>query len=157
MIRSRPWEAYEPKRENIIKMFHAAQQRPGSASSVDDDDLAAIAEYLRISLAEASGVLSFYQAFSRNPRGRHVIRVCDSLSCRITGSLQVYHELRERLGVGRNQTTADGEFTLEVVNCLGSCDTAPNVMVDDRLHTNAAPEDVAVILDAARSGQEETA
>lgn len=155
MTRSKPWEAFEPRRENILKMFHAAQQRPGSASSVDDEDLASIAEYLRISLAEASGVLSFYQAFSRKPRGRHVIRVCDSLSCRITGSLEVYHELRERLGVGRNQTTSDSEFTLEVVNCLGSCDTAPNVMVDDRLYTNVSRDDVSEILNEVRSGQEE--
>ncbi len=155
MTMSRPWEAYEPQRENILKMFHAAQQRPGSASSVNDEDLAAIAEYLGISLAEANGVLSFYQSFSRKPRGRHVIRVCDSLSCRITGSLEVYHELRARLGVGRNQTTRDGEFTLEVVNCLGSCDTAPNVMVDDHLYTNVSPEEVPVILDEVRGSRQE--
>lgn len=155
MTRSRPWEAYEPRRENILKMFHAAQQRQGSASSVDDEALASIAEYLGISLAEASGVLSFYQSFSRKPRGRHVIRVCDSLSCRITGSLEVYQALRARLGVGRNQTTPDGEFTLDVVNCLGCCDTAPNLMVDDRLYTKVSPEDVPVILDEMRVVSEE--
>lgn len=154
MTRSRPWEAYEPRRENILKMFHAAQQRQGSASSVDDEALASIAEYLGISLAEASGVLSFYQSFSRKPRGRHVIRVCDSLSCRITGSLGVYQALRARLGVGRNQTTPDGDFTLEVVNCLGCCDTAPNLMVDDRLYTKVSPEDIPVILDEMRHSRE---
>ena len=156
MTRSKPWEIYEPRRENIIKMLHAAQRRPGSSSSIDDQDLAAIAEYLQISLAEAGGVVSFYQTFSRKPRGRHVIRICDSLSCRITGSLEVYQELRACLGVGRNQTTPDGEFTLELVNCLGSCDTAPNVMIDDHLYTNVTPESVPAILDGIRRGQETT-
>ena len=154
MTQSKPWETYEPRRENILKMFHAVQRLSGSASSINDQDLAAIAEYLNISLAEASGVLSFYQTFSRKPRGRHVIRVCDSLSCRITGSLEVYQELRAYLGIGKNQTTPDGEFTLEVVNCLGTCDTAPNLMIDDLLFTNVSPRDIPVILNHARNGQE---
>jgi NADH:ubiquinone oxidoreductase subunit E len=156
MNQDRPWTQFEPRRENILKMLHAAQKNAGATSHVDDNALAGIAEYLGISLAEASGVLSFYQAFSRKPRGRHVIRLCDSLSCRISGSLEVYQAFRRHLGVGRNETTRDGEFTLEIVNCLGSCDTAPNVMVDDKLYTHVSPEDVESIL-ADASVQREAA
>lgn len=148
MSSSEPWTRFEPRRENIIKMLHAAQEEAGARSSVDDETLARIAEYLDIPLAEVAGVVSFYQAFSRRPRGRHVVRVCDSLSCRIGGSIGVYDRLRERLGVGRNETTPDGEFTLEIVNCLGSCDTAPNVMVDDRLYEGVTPEQVDELLDS---------
>mgnify|MGYP006279281515 CR=1 FL=1 len=148
MHATEPWTRFEPRRENIIKMLHAAQEHPDAASSVSDEALARIAEYLDIPLAEAAGVVSFYQSFSRRPRGRHVVRVCDSLSCRIRGSVGVYDRLRERLGVGRNETTPDGEFTLEIVNCLGSCDTAPNVMIDDRLYERVTPEQVDELLDS---------
>lgn len=150
MTPDRPWTQFEPRRENILKMLHAAQKGAEATSHVGDEALAAIAEYLGISLAEASGVLSFYQAFSRKPRGRHVIRLCDSLSCRISDSLEVYQAFRRHLGVGRNETTRDGEFTLEIVNCLGSCDTAPNVMIDDTLYTRVAPGEVQSILDGVR-------
>ncbi|MFW5742620.1 MAG: NAD(P)H-dependent oxidoreductase subunit E [Spirochaetota bacterium] len=148
MHASEPWARFEPRRENIIKMLHAAQEEAGACSSVSDEALARIAEYLDIPLAEAAGVVSFYQSFSRRPRGRHVVRVCDSLSCRIGGSIGVYDRLCERLGVGRNGTTPDGEFTLEIVNCLGSCDTAPNVMIDDRLYERVTPEHVDELLDS---------
>jgi NADH:ubiquinone oxidoreductase subunit E len=150
----KPWREFEPRRENILKMLHAAQRTLDATSHIDDEELADIAEYLGMSLAEVSGVLSFYQAFSRRPRGRHVIRLCDSLSCRISGSLEVYQAFRHQLGVGRGETTRDGEFTLEIVNCLGSCDTAPNVMIDDRLFTHVKPSDVESILEEVRTNTE---
>ncbi len=155
MNSDKPWTRFAPRRENILKMLHAVQKDAASTSYVDDDELAGIAEYLDISLAEASGVLSFYQAFSRKPRGRHVIRLCDSLSCRISDSLEVYRAFRRHLGVGRNETTRDGQFTLEIVNCLGSCDTAPNVMIDDTLYTHVKAADVELILSEVIAAQEE--
>ena len=154
MTTGKPWDRFEPRRENILKMFHAAQE-DGPTSRIGDEALAGIAEYLGISLAEASGVLSFYQAFSREPRGQHVIRLCDSLSCRISGSLDVYQAFRRALGIGRGETTADGRFTLEVVNCLGSCDTAPNVMIDGTLYTSVAPSDIDTILADALEARED--
>ncbi len=90
-------------------------------------------KYLDMSMSEVEGVLTFYQAFSRTPRGRYVLRLCDSLSCRICGSLDLYHYLRKRLGIQKGETTGDGLFTLELVNCLGCCDTAPNIMINDTL------------------------
>lgn len=135
-----PWKAYPPKRENLLSMLHAAQQAHGETSHIPTEELGAIAEYLDIPLAELDGVTSFYQAFSREPRGRHVIRLCDSLSCRIRGSVDVYRHVKERLGISRGETTPDGRYSLEIVNCLGSCDTAPNVMIDDMLLTEVTPE-----------------
>ena len=124
------------RREEILRLLHDAQNAEPSHNYVTSDKLAEIARTLDIPLAEAEGVVSFYRHFSRRPRGRYVIRVCDSLSCRITGSLDVYRYLRRRLGIKRGETTSDGMYTLEVVNCLGSCDTAPNFMVNDTLYTN---------------------
>jgi NADH:ubiquinone oxidoreductase subunit E len=154
MAAQEPWKEFEPRRENLIKMLHTAQQTNGETSSISDESLGRIAEYVGVSFAEAAGVATFYQAFSRRPRGRHVVRVCDSLSCRVRGSLEVYARLRTRLGIGRGETTPDGEFTLEIVNCLGSCDTAPNIMIDDRLYEHVTPEIVDTILDAVRTQKE---
>jgi NADH-quinone oxidoreductase subunit E len=154
MADSRPWEQFEPERRNILRMFHATQAANADSSSLTRDDLAGIAEYLGLPAAEVSGVASFYQAFARAARGRHVIRVCDSLSCRISGSLSIYHALRDHLGVGRGETTRDGQFTVEIVNCLGSCDTAPNLMIDDALYTHVKPEDLPEILASVARGKE---
>jgi NADH-quinone oxidoreductase E subunit len=144
------YDSIEPRRENILLMLHEAQRARSSHNYITDEDLAGIAEKLDIPLAEAEGVLSFYRSFSRTPRGRYIIRVCDSLSCRIKGSLDVYHHLRARLGIKPGETTADGMYSLEVVNCLGSCDTAPNMMVNDTLHTHLDAERIDEILEACK-------
>ena len=148
MTIERPWERFDPRRENILKMLHAARGANGSETRITDETLAGIATYLGASLAEVESVVTFYHMFARQPNGRHVIRVCDSLSCRITGSVNIYLELHRRLGVGRGETTADGEFSLETVNCLGSCDTAPNIMIDDVLHEHVHPEQIPELLRA---------
>jgi NADH:ubiquinone oxidoreductase subunit E len=140
MLSEEPWKAYPPKRENLLSMLHAVQHAHGKTSHIPTEELAAIAAYLGIPLAELDGVTSFYHAFSRKPRGRHVIRLCDSLSCRVRGSVDVYRHIKERLGIGTGETTGDGRYSLEIVNCLGSCDTAPNVMIDDLLLTEVTPE-----------------
>lgn len=146
----------EPRRENILSMFHEAQNTGSPHNFVTDEDLSRIARRLGVPLAEVEGVLSFYRHFAREPRGRFVIRVCDSLSCRIKGSLDVYGHLQQRLGIGRNETTGDGLFTIELVNCLGSCDTAPNMMVNDELYTHLDEERIDAVLDSlAESAQEE--
>ncbi|MFO8064986.1 MAG: NAD(P)H-dependent oxidoreductase subunit E [Spirochaetota bacterium] len=145
-----------PRREEILRLFHDAQNAEPLQNYVASNRLAEIARELEIPLAEAEGVISFYRHFSRRSRGRYVIRVCDSLSCRILGSLDVYRYLRHRLGIKRGQTTADGMYTLEVVNCLGSCDTAPNFMVNDTLYTNLDATKTEEILGALeREAQKE--
>ncbi len=141
----------ESKRQDFLRLLHDAQSNRPSDNHVTDEALATIAQELEIPLAEAEGVISFYHHFSRRPRGRYVIRLCDSLSCRITGSLAVYHYLRRRLGIKRGETTPDGMYSLEVVNCLGSCDTAPNIMVNDTLYTGVDEtrmEEILTVLDS---------
>ena len=143
-----PWTAFAPKRENILAMLHAVQSADAEASHVSTEALASVAKYVGVPLAELEGIASFYGAYARKPRGRRIIRLCDSLSCRVCGSVDVYRHLSELLGVGDGETTADGRFTLEVVNCLGSCDTAPNLMIDDTLVTNVTPESLRAALEA---------
>lgn len=141
---------FTPRKENILLMFHALQEEQQEDSYIPMEDIAAVGKYLNMSMSEVEGVLTFYQAFSRTPRGRYVLRLCDSLSCRICGSLDLYHYLRKRLGIQKGETTGDGLFTLEVVNCLGCCDKAPNIMVNDTLMPVHTVEDLdAALLELA--------
>jgi len=98
-------------------------------------------------LAELDGVISFYKMFSREKRGVHVIRLCDSLSCHVCGSLDLYRHLRKKLGISAGMTTSDGKFTLEIVNCLGACDKAPNMMVDEKLVSGLSIDEIDALLD----------
>ena len=121
------------KRDTLLSVLHSVQSPQRGKTWITDKDLSSIAREYKIPIAELDGIVSFYTLFSRAPRGRHVIRLCDSLSCRICGSLDIYRHIRKRLGISRGMTTGDGLFTLEIVNCLGACSTAPNLMIDDQL------------------------
>jgi len=144
---------YPPDRDQILQMYHLVQKNNPHLKYVSREETEQIADYLGISIAEADGVLSFYKMFSQKPRGRYVIRLCDSLSCRVSRSLQIYSHVRDTLGIRKNQTTPDGLFSLEIVNCLGHCDTAPNMMVNETLYTKMTVGRVDEILAAYRQGE----
>jgi len=124
------------EQDRILTLFHRVQNARADTNDIPPEAVRDIARHLNLSVAEVYGVLSFYHLFSVSPRGKYVIRLCDSLSCRVAGSIDIYAHLSRLLGVKRGETTADGLFTLEIVNCLGSCDTAPNMMVNDTLVGN---------------------
>jgi len=86
---------------------------------------------LGIAASDVEGVATFYSQIYRQPVGRHVIRLCDSVVCFITGYHSVLEALDEALGIGLGQTTPDGRFTLLPVCCLGNCDKGPTLMIDD--------------------------
>lgn len=136
--------------EHILQLFHEFQDRDSEHSFVSSAAVRQIAEHLDLSMAEVYGVLSFYHMFSHRPRGKYVIRLCDSLSCRIVGSLDIYAYLTEELGLQRNTISADGLFSLELVNCLGSCNTAPNMMINDQLFPNLTVDKVDSYIQSLR-------
>ncbi len=117
---------------------------------VSDEGLADAAEFLGMPVAELEGIATFYNGIFRKPVGRHVIRVCDSVSCWIMGCDRLREALWMRLDVRFGGTTGDGRFTLLPIVCLGACDHAPALMVDDDLHGDVAPEDLARILEGYR-------
>lgn len=119
---------------------------------ISDESLQDGADYLGLPAAELEGLATFYNLLFRKPVGRHVIKVCDSVSCWMCGYDRVRDRLQDRLGIGYGETTADGEFTLLPVVCLGDCDHAPVMMVDDDLHGNLTPESVDGLLEALRNG-----
>ena len=113
---------------------------------VSDEHVADIAAALGLSPAEVDAIATFYSLIYRRPVGRHVILICDTVSCWIMGYLPLRDSLQERLGIALGQTTPDGRFTLLPVACLGACDLAPAMMVDEDLHGLVTPEKIEEIL-----------
>jgi len=107
---------------------------------ISDETLIEAAEFLGMTPSELDSVATFYNLIFRKPVGRHVILVCDSVSCWIMGFDPVLEYLKKRLGIGFGETTADGRFTLLPHVCLGACDKAPAMMIDDDLHVELDPE-----------------
>jgi NADH-quinone oxidoreductase subunit E len=114
---------------------------------VSDEDLGEVAGLLGMTVDELDGVSSFYSLIFRKPVGRHVILVCDSISCWVVGSERIIDRLTRRLGVGLGGTDAEGRFTLLPVACLGACDHAPAMLIDGDLHGDLTPEAIDAILD----------
>lgn len=98
-----------------------------------------LAEFLQLAPAEALDTASFYEEYHLKPKGKYLIAVCRSLACEICGSKDLSCGLREKLGIDFGQTTPDRKFTLIEVECLGSCGTAPAVLINQTLHENVTP------------------
>ncbi len=123
-----------PARQSVsIDAMRIVQRHRGWIS---DESLRDIAEFLGMSPADLDGVATFYNLIFRQPVGRHVILLCDSVSCWIMGYERLKTDLKERLGIGFGESTADGRFTLLPIVCLGACDRAPALMIDEDLHTH---------------------
>jgi NADH-quinone oxidoreductase subunit E len=129
-----------PKREAVcIDALKIVQRRRGWVSA---ESLCDIAAHLGMSPTDLDSVATFYNLIFRRPVGRHVIMVCDSVSCWIMGHDRVRKHLSQRLGIEFGQTTPDKRFTLLPIVCLGSCDHAPAMMVDADLHSDLNPQKI---------------
>lgn len=100
---------------------------------VSDQSLGAIARQLGMSAADLDSIATFYNLIFRQPVGRHVVMLCDSVSCFVMGCGELRTALERTLGIRTGDTTADNRFTLLPIVCLGACDRAPAMQVDDRL------------------------
>jgi NADH-quinone oxidoreductase subunit E len=114
---------------------------------VSDEALTDLAAVMQVSAHELDSVATFYNLIFRKPVGRHVILLCDSVSCWIMGYETVRAHMEQRLGIALGGTTADGRFTLLTVPCLGACDEAPAMMIDEELHGHLTPERIGSILE----------
>lgn len=121
-----------PTRQAIsIDAMLIVQQHQGWVS---DESLRDLSELLGLSVADLDGVATFYNLVRRKPVGRHVVLICDSVSCWIMGCERVRDHLCGRLGTPLGRTTTDGRFTLLPIVCLGACDHAPAMMIDGKLY-----------------------
>jgi NADH-quinone oxidoreductase subunit E len=135
---------FEQPQAACVEALKIVQGRHGW---VPDGAIPAIAGVLGIGPADVEGVATFYSLIFRQPVGRHVILVCDSSACLLTGYESLRDALADELGIGFGQTTADGRFTLLPVCCLGACDGAPALMIDDDTHGPVASEQVSDLLE----------
>ena len=113
---------------------------------VSDESLTEVAEILEMPVTELEGVASFYNLIFRKPVGRHVILFCDSISCYVMGSDEMLALLTKKLGISFGETTDDNRFTLLPIQCLGNCDHAPTMMVDNDLYSDLTAEKIDGIL-----------
>lgn len=128
----------------LLPALHVAQRENGGW--LPEAAMLAVAEELDLAPSTVYGVVSFYDMYHEKPVGRHRIRVCTNISCMLRGSDEIMETLHKELGVDENEVTADGRCSFVHFECLGSCDTAPMMMVDDDYHENLTPEQVRSIV-----------
>jgi NADH-quinone oxidoreductase subunit E len=123
--------AHLPDRESAaIEALQIVQEARGWVS---DESLSATARLLGMSAAALDSIATFYNLIFRQPVGRHVVMVCDSVSCYVMGGENLKARVMQHLGIGMGETTDDDRFTLLPIVCLGACDRAPTMMIDDKL------------------------
>ncbi len=140
----RELEHYEQPQAACIEALKIVQRRHGW---VPDGAIPVLARVLGIGPGAVEGVATFYSLLFRQPVGRHVILVCDSSSCFLTGFEQLKNALVQQLGIEYGETTADSRFTLLPVCCLGACDGAPALMIDDDTYGPVNPDDLPGLLE----------
>jgi NADH-quinone oxidoreductase subunit E len=142
---------YDVKRPACIEALKIVQRYRGWVS---DEAIQDIAAFLEMTPDELDNVATFYNLIFRRPVGKNVILLCDSVSCWLLGYDAVRERIRERLGIGLGETTADGMFTLLPNVCLGTCDHAPAMMINDELYRDLTAERVDEILEQIKQGTE---
>jgi len=138
--------------EALLALLHDLQLA-NAGHHLTEADLVLAAAHVGLPLSAVHDAATFYSMFSLRPRGRHIIRLCDSPNCHLAGAWSALDELRRLLGVDIGETTADGAFTLELTSCLGACGVAPVMMVDDEVVGNLTPERVRETLVRYREGR----
>jgi len=140
------------RRSRLLTALYIAQEQEGYLSP---QALKRVAERLDLPEAEVFSTASFYTLFRAEPVGQYVIQVCTGLSCYLAdGAERLVDYLERKLGVGAGETTSDGMFTLETVQCLASCGTAPAMRVNDELYENLTTEKVDMLIDQLRERAE---
>ena len=131
--------------ENVLLILHEFQNN-NPRHYLSEKDLAMIAKYLNSPCSSIYGVVSYYSLFSLTPRGKHIIRLCNSPVCQMTNSNDILAQFRKNLKIDVGETSADGLFTLETTECLGQCDSAPGMSIDEVYYGNLTAKKTRHIL-----------
>src|ERR1051325_1791578 len=138
------------KRSALLPLLPLFQSEQGQVTPAA---VTCCAEELGLTKAEVGAVATFYTMFKRRPTGDYLVSVCTNTLCDVLGGQEIYDTLSEQLGVGHDQTTADGLITLEHAECLAACDYAPVVTVNYEFFDNQSVESATQLVDALRAGQ----
>jgi NADH-quinone oxidoreductase E subunit len=137
-------KVYETSQSALIPALHIAQ---ADQTWLSEETQREVAQLLGLTAQSVRQVVTFYTMFHQKPVGRHLIQVCRNLSCTLLGGQKLQKQIQDKLNLKDGETTQDGRFTYVSVECLGSCGTAPVLMVNDRYYENITPRDVDRLLD----------
>jgi len=140
---------FDDKRENLIPILQAVQ---ATYSYLPEDILRHVARKLRVPLPQVYQVATFYRCFSLKPRGKHVVQVCLGTACHVRGGTRILERVGTETGVAGLGTSADLEFVVETVRCLGCCGLAPVMRVDRDIYATLEQSKVKRVLDRYRAG-----
>ena len=141
-------ESYDYSPSNLIAIMQEIQTE---FNYLSEAALEKIAEMLEIPISRVYSVATFYENFSLEAKGEHIIKVCTGTACHVRKSEPIYNALREELKLtGKKKTSDDGKFTLETVACLGACGLAPVMTIDGEVHSKMTPEAAVALIDGIR-------
>lgn len=141
-------ESYGCEPQNLIAIMQEIQNEYNYLS---EEALTLTAEMLNIPISRVYSVATFYENFSLEAKGEHIIKVCTGTACHVRKSEPIYNALRENLGLsGRRKTSDDGKFTLETVACLGACGLAPVMTIDGEVHAKMTPDAAVALIEDIR-------
>jgi NADH-quinone oxidoreductase subunit E len=141
---------YPMKRSALVPMLLYAQDEVGYVS---DAVVAEIAKRLDLLELDVRNVLSYYSMLRTKPAGKYNVQVCTNISCMLRGGYEILDHCKAKLGIGHKQTTPDGVFSLEEVECIGACCWAPAIQINYDFHDDLTPEKVDVLFQMYRAGQ----
>lgn len=147
---ARNWKG---RKDMLIEVLLQAQKLADNA--ITEDVAEVIAKEMSIPLSTVCNAVSFYAMFSTEKRGKYIIRMCKSAPCHVKGAEDVIKAFEKILGISCGETTSDGLFTLETCECIGVCDRAPAVMINDEVYGPITPEEVINIITNYRQRREE--
>lgn len=144
---SRLSSRYRDARSGLLPALYVVQKENGWLSP---EALAGVSEMLNVPAATVKGVATFYAMFRLKPMGRHLIQLCTNVACMIMGAETLVDLLKEKYGLEPNGTTADGRFSLVIMECIGACAAAPAMLVDTDFHENLNERNILEILETYR-------
>ena len=142
-------DEYAPEMENLLLILTKIQENCPE-HYIRDEDIVWVAEYLKTTISSVYGVVNYYSMFSSQPRGRYVTRVCRSPVCTMLEGETLFENIETLLGITEGQVTGDGLFSIERVECLGQCERAPAMMINEEVYGNLDQEALVKIIEALR-------
>ncbi len=136
---------YPNKRSVLVPTLLYAQDEVGYLS---DEVITEIAQRLDLKELDVRNVISYYSMLTTKPRGRYNVQICTNIACILRGADELYRHCQNKLGIRHKQTTPDGQFSLEEVECIGACSWAPAMQVNYDFHENLTAEKIDTILDS---------
>ncbi len=136
---------YPVKRPAVMPALYIAQEQNGYISNVV---IREVADILEMNPEEVLGVVTFYTMYHQKPMGKYHVQVCTNVSCMLRGGYEIWDQVRQKLGIGNMEVTPDSKFSLEEVECMGSCGTAPMIAINEDYYENLSKEKVEEILNS---------